>query len=225
MQEPHSIAPIKATPKPNFAYPRFFFGCGLGWHLRDYRGRKVVYHGGSSGAVVAMMPEENIGVVVLANRGCGLVYMVMHDAFDRLIGIPRTWTNQDWLVDSEEKPQQDVETRNARLEAQRARDTAPSLPLKEYVGTYECDLYGKLEIREEEGSLALQFGDNIVAKLRHWEQDTFRGNLNFPPDDEWLVRFVMADGKPARLEIERIFWHEPMPAFRRIQSPLPCWRV
>jgi Domain of unknown function (DUF3471)/Beta-lactamase len=187
--------------------------------LRDYRGRKIVYHGGSTGAVAAMMPEENIGIVVLANRGSGLVYMVMHDTFDRLLGIPRTWTNHDWLVDAEEKPQQDIEEKNARLDAQRTKDTALSLPLKEYVGTYECDLYGKLAIREEGGSLLLQFGVNIVVKLHHWEHDTFRGKPNFPPDEEWFVRFVLADGKPDRLEIERIFWAEPMPAFRRLQAP------
>jgi hypothetical protein len=220
MQAPHSVVPIKAAPKPDFAYPRFFFGGGLGWSLRDYRGRKVVYHGGSSGAVAAMMPEENVGVVVLANRGCGLVYMVMHDTFDRLLGIPRTWTNRDWLVDAEERPQEDVKAKNARLEAGRAKNTSPSLPLKEYVGTYECDLYGRLEIREERGSLLLQFGPNIVAALRHWERDTFRGKLSFPPDDEWLVRFTtLTDGKPGGLEVERIFWHEPMPPFRRVRPP------
>jgi CubicO group peptidase (beta-lactamase class C family) len=30
MLAPHSVVPIMATPQPNFAYPRFFFGCGLG---------------------------------------------------------------------------------------------------------------------------------------------------------------------------------------------------
>jgi CubicO group peptidase (beta-lactamase class C family) len=221
MQAPHSVVPIQVTPKPNFAYPRFFFGCGLGWWLRDYRGRKVVYHGGSSGAVAAMMPEERIGIVVLANRGSGLVYMVMHDVFDQLLGIPRTWTNQDWLAEGEEKPQEEIKAKNARLEAQRAKDTRPSLPLKEYVGIYECDLYGKLEIMQEGASLRLQFGPNIVSTLRHWEHDTFRGKLSFPPDDEWFLRFVMADGEADRVEIERIFWHEPMPVFRRFRPPLP----
>ncbi len=127
MQAPHSVVPIKAPLQAGFAYPRFFFGCGLGWCLRDYRGRKVVFHGGSSGAVAAMIPEENIGIVVLANRGTGLVYMVMHDTFDRLLGLPRTWTNHDWLVEGEEKPQADRNSKDAQLEAKRAKDTTPSL--------------------------------------------------------------------------------------------------
>ncbi len=221
MFAPHSVLPIKATPKPYLAYPRFFFGCGYGWQMRDYRGRKIVYHGGASGAVAAMMPAENLGIVVLANRASGLVYMVMHDVFDRLLGIPRDLTNRDWIFDAEEKPQADIKQKNASLEAKRAKDTKPSLPLGEYAGSYECDLYGKLEIREVEGSLRLQFGPNIAATLRHWEHDTFRGKLSFPPDDEWFVRFVVADGKPVRLEVERIFWHEPMPVFRRVKPAEP----
>jgi CubicO group peptidase (beta-lactamase class C family) len=221
MEAPHSVVAIKATPKPNFAYPRFFFGCGLGWWLRDYRGRKIVFHGGSSGAVAAMMPEENIGIVVLANRGSGLIYMVMHDMFDRILGIPRTWTNHDWLVDAEEKPREEVQAKNARLEAARTKSTEPSLPLTAYVGTYESELYGKLEIQDEGSALQLKFGPNISATLQHWEHDTFRAKLSFPPDDEWFLRFVVSDGKADRLEIERIFWHEPMPGFRRVRQPDP----
>jgi CubicO group peptidase (beta-lactamase class C family) len=217
MEAPHSVVPIAAPPEPNFAYPRIFFGCGLGWWLRDYRGRKVVYHGGSSGAVAALMPEEKLGIVVLANRGCGLVYMVMHDTFDRMLGIPRTWSNRDWLVDAEEKPREEAEAKNARLEAARARDTRPSLPLRAYAGAYECDLYGKLDVREEGGSLRLQFGPNMGATLRHWEHDSFRGELNFPPSEEWFVRFQLSEGRVDRLEIERVSWHEPMPAFRRVR--------
>lgn len=218
MQAPHSVLPIKTTPEPNFAYPRYFVGAGLGWQLRDYRGRKIVYHTGSSGAVVALMPEEKIGVAVLANRGNGIVYMVMHDVFDRLLGIPRTWTNRDWLADAEENPRRAAEATNKRLEAEREKETAPSLSLDAYTGTYTCDLYGPLEIRAEEGKLHLQFGPNIHAVLDHWEQDTFRGQLNFPPPGDWLVTFSLDDEQTVTsLKIKRIFWHEPMPVFNRIK--------
>jgi len=218
MQASHSLVPIDAEPRSDFAYPRIFFGAGLGWWLRDYRGRKVVYHGGSTGAVAAMMPEEKIGIVVLANRNCGLPYMVMHDTFDRLLGIPRTWTNQDWLLEAEEKPRRDTEAKNSLLEAKRVKEAAPSLPLEEYAGVYACDLYGELELTAEGGTLQLRFGPNIAARLHHWERDTFRGKLSFPHDDEWLVRFVLVEGEPQRLDVERLFWHEPMPSFRRVRE-------
>lgn len=217
MQAPHSVLPIRATPQPDFAYPRFFYGCGLGWHLRDYRGRKIVMHGGSSGAVVAMMPEERIGVVVLANRGCGIVYMVMHDLFDKMLGIPRTWTNRDWLRESEEKAAKQAAARNERLETARAKDTKPALALSEYAGVYESDLYGRLNLVEKDGTLRLQFGPNIAGVLLHWERDTFRTTLSFPPGEEWLIHFHTAGASTSHLSVERLSWHEPMPDFRRVQ--------
>lgn len=211
MLAPHSMAPIKATPKPSLVYPQFFYGGGLGWQLRDLRSRKVVMHGGSSGAVAAMMPQERIGVVVLANRSCGLEYMFMHDIFARMLGLPRAMTNRDWLIETEETPTQRAATNKSRLEAARTKDTRPSLPLSQYAGTYACDLYGKLEIAEGDGSLRLQFGPNIAGTLAHLEHDTFRAQLSFPPGEEWLIRFQGAE----RLNIERLSWPEPMPEFRR----------
>jgi CubicO group peptidase (beta-lactamase class C family) len=214
---PLSTSPIKATPQAAFAYPRFVCGCGLGWCLRDYRGRKIVFHGGASGAVAAMMPEENIAVVVLANRGCGIVYMLMHDIFDRLLGIPRTWTNRTWLVEAEETPAKDSAARNEHLEAERKKDTQASLPLSGYTGVYDCDLYGELEIVERDGSLRVQFGPNISGALRHWEKDAFRGKPSFPPNEEWIVHFEVSGNSARRLKIERLSWPEPMPEFMRSQ--------
>ena len=216
MAAPRSVLPIQTTPKPIFAYARFFVGAGLGWQLRDYRGRKIVYHTGSSGAVVALMPEEKIGVAVLANRGCGIPYMIMHDVFDRLLGIPRDVTNEDWLQDGMQTPEQATAARNAELEAKRAKDTVPSLALTKYAGTYEADLYGKLEIRLQNGALKLQFGPNMNATLKHWESDTFRGQLNFPAPGDWFLRFIIRDSDVEHVEIERIFWHESMPRFLRV---------
>lgn len=213
-----STIPVKPPQEPNSAYSKYLAGCGIGWWLRDYRGRKIIYHGGSSGAVAAMMPEEGLGVVVLANLGTGVVYMMMHDLFDRLLGIPRTWTNRYWQIEAMEKPEQDAREKNARLEAQRATDTRPKLSLDGYTATYTCDLYGKLEIRRDNESLRLQFGPNMQGTLRHWEHDTFRAKLSFPADDEWFVKFIVADGRADRVEVERIWWHEPMPAFARVGS-------
>ena len=47
-----------------------FVAYGLGWSLRDYRGKKLVGHGGVLDGMrteVLMMPEERVGVVVMAN--------------------------------------------------------------------------------------------------------------------------------------------------------------
>jgi hypothetical protein len=143
--------------------------------------------------------------------------MVMHDVFDRLLGIPRTWTNRDWLIDAEEKPAQTAAAKVERLSAARKKDLPHSLPLSQYCGDYECDLYGKLEVFLRDGSLRVRFGPNIAGDLLHWEQDTFRAKLTFPPGEEWLVRFEKSCESANRLHIQRLFWDEPMPVFQRIE--------
>src|SRR4030095_13609878 len=44
---------------------------GLGWGINDYQGRKIISHGGGLDGMVsrvALMPEENLGLVVLTKR-------------------------------------------------------------------------------------------------------------------------------------------------------------
>lgn len=137
----HSTVPIEAKPRSNLIFPSFYGG-GLGWQLRDLRGRKVIMHGGSTGAMAAMIPEEKIGVVVLANLGwgAGIEYMLMHDIFARMLGLPRSQTNHDWLVEAQETPVKEALARNARLDATRNKDARMSLALSRYAGTYVCDL-------------------------------------------------------------------------------------
>jgi len=215
MLAPHSTVPIKAAPKPNLAFPQLFYGGGLGWQLRDCRGHKIAMHSGSSGAIAAMMPEEKVGVVVLANRSCGIEYMFMHDIFARMLSLSRPMSNHGWLAEAVETPAKEAAARNMRLETARTKDTQPSLPLSKFAGSYHCDLYGKLELIERDGSLRLQFGPNIDGTLVHWEHDTFRVKLSFPPGEEWFVRFVVSNGQGDGLKVERISWPEPMPDFRR----------
>lgn len=55
------------TPQIRMGGEAFY---GLGWMLHDWNGRKVVEHGGNIdgfGAEVALMPEENLGFVLLTN--------------------------------------------------------------------------------------------------------------------------------------------------------------
>ena len=217
MQATYSVAPLVFKQDGKMPYPKFFYGAGLGWSLRDYRGRKVVMHGGSSGAVIAMMPAENLGIAVLANRDrAGIVYMMMHDLFDRFLGIPCTWTTRDWVAEAMQKPADDNEQKLKRLRDARKKNTKPSLPLKNYAGRYESNLYGSLKVTLKNDRLQFRFGPNFVAPATHWETDTF--HVRFPVGFrvEWLVTFGnVKNGRPQTIHIQRLFWHEGMPVFHR----------
>ena len=68
MWTPHNNFMVDQTQANPFG--RHFSGYGLGWGLSDYHGKMRVGHtGGYDGMITAvtMIPEENLGVVVLTN--------------------------------------------------------------------------------------------------------------------------------------------------------------
>ena len=97
MQELHGVAPLPPIPDPQLTYPKFLFGAGLGWHIRDYRRHSWCEHAGSTGTLIGLVPEEKLGVVVLTNLGGGIQTVMMHDAIDRVLGFDRTWTNREFI--------------------------------------------------------------------------------------------------------------------------------
>lgn len=191
MQAIHSAAPIKLTGESKLPYAKYLAGWGLGWEIRDYRGRKVVMHRGSSGAVLAMMPEENIGVVVLTNLNLGLQYMVMHDTFDRLLDIPKTWNNHDWIVEVLDKPQEERMARNTELIAKRS--TSREYSAERYVGTYFSELFGTLKIEQSGKTLKMNLGPNCKSELDYWSDLRFRAEFVMRYPQDWFLTFERSD--------------------------------
>src|SRR5438105_5299429 len=71
-----TILPIGDPPPPLAALRPGFSEYGLGWFLRDYRGRKAVAHtGGLAGMTsqVMLVPGERLGLVVLTNGESSLM--------------------------------------------------------------------------------------------------------------------------------------------------------
>jgi CubicO group peptidase (beta-lactamase class C family) len=104
---------------------------GLGWILNDYQGRKLVSHGGGLDGMisrVALMPEENLGVVVLTNSETSLASALSNKIFDVFLGVPK----RDWSAEFLARTQQGREAAKAeekRIETLRLPNTKPSLPL------------------------------------------------------------------------------------------------
>jgi len=72
-------------------------GYGLGWRIYDYSGHRMVFHGGAvqgyRGAM-AMLPERDLGVVILWNSGSSLPSGLMPTILDRAIGL----SGDPWLA-------------------------------------------------------------------------------------------------------------------------------
>lgn len=182
-----------------------FLNYGLGWFLQDYRGRLIIQHGGNidgMSALVAMMPEEKVGIVILTNMdGSPLPTALMHKAFDLFLQAP----SKDWsaeilkVVKGMEAQAKSVEKKE---EEGRAKDTKPSLSLDKYAGTYTNEMYGEARIVNENGKLMLKYAGAFDGTLEHWHYNTFKATMTNESFGTALVNFNLdAQGKVSDLKI------------------------
>jgi CubicO group peptidase (beta-lactamase class C family) len=199
---PAGLEPLKA----NFA------AYGLGFGLRDYRGRKLVSHtGGLPGYVsqVALVPEERLGLVVLTNQEeTGAFEAVKYRIFDEYLGAPVPPV--DWIAAFRKRAEDErrkAEETVAKAAAARDATSRPSLPLGKYAGRYRDPWYGDATVTEENGRLVLDMirTPGMVATLEHWQQDTFvaRWRQAFmsdaTPADAYVTFALKPDGSIERL--------------------------
>jgi CubicO group peptidase (beta-lactamase class C family) len=169
-----AVNPFPAKEAPT----QLFSAYGLGWFLNDYRGRKMVSHGGGLDGMIsqtAMIPSENLGLVVLTNSETGVNTIMQNKIFDVFLDAPkRDWSNER-LERAKQNKTREAEA-DAKIVAARMTDTKPSLAVKDYAGNYADQLYGNATVAEENGKLVLRFvqSPNFVADLEHWHYDTFQ---------------------------------------------------
>lgn len=188
----------------NILYPAAnFLNYGMGWFLSDFNGKKVVEHGGAIDgmrAQVAMIPDENIGVIVLTNmNGSVLPHMLMYRVFDDLMGKPkRDWSGEAFK--SYSVLLKAAKAAQAKALSERVKGTKPSLDLKKYAGKYRSEMYGDTEVKFADGKLTVQFGPNYFGELEHWHYDTFQVTWRDPVMGKGLMPFSLdTTGKVADL--------------------------
>jgi CubicO group peptidase (beta-lactamase class C family) len=197
MWSQQTVVPVgEETPEEIRALKPHFAGYGLGWFLRDYKGRKLVGHsGGVAGFVtrVLMVPEENLGVVILTNAEEDFAFeSILYHILDSYFGGP----TEDYIAafkSVEDKEHKKAEETMAKAAAARDANSKPSLPLKKYAGDYSDPWYGTVTIRQESGGLVLNFlrTDKGVADLQHWQYDTFKAHWRDRTVEDAFVTFAL----------------------------------
>ena len=207
MRTPQTIIRLEGAMKR--LYPEaHFLSYGLGWFLSDFRGRKLVEHGGAIDgmrALVAMMPEEKIGVVILTNLGGTIAPQPLaYKIFDAYLGAqPRDWSAE--MLKSMKTLEEQAKAAGAKAEAERVKGTSPSQPPEKYAGDYESEMFGGAKIANENGKLKVQFGPNYTGDLEHWHYDVFRITWRDRVQGKGFISFRLnRQGKVEAMNIENL---------------------
>lgn len=166
------ISPVESDAVSHASY-------ALGWQVQDYRGHRMLQHGGGIDgftSLMAVLPEEDLGVVVLSNRvGSAFTRAVTLTAVDRMLDLEaRNWTGR--FRKQEEQARQSSDAGSA--DTARA-DAAPSHPLSEYEGVYRHPAYGPLRVTSAGDSLVARLG-TMTVDLDHRHYDVFDGRASNP---------------------------------------------
>jgi len=157
MHEPQVVMRKKQHPGWESFFPKnsFDWAFSLGWVTCTYKGKKIIQMGGycSGGlSAIVLVPELDLGFVVIANKyAADFVNATKNMIVDRYCG---DMTSDYYKLD-------------------RIPNTTPKLSLSEYVGEYEHDLYGKINIYCKDDELMVDSA-TFKGRLTHWHYNVFR---------------------------------------------------
>jgi CubicO group peptidase (beta-lactamase class C family) len=200
MWSAQTIIPLDEGNSPLSALRAKFFAYGLGWFLRDYHGRKLIGHTGVVAGFVSrvmLVPEENLGVVVLTNSETNAIDAILYRVLDAYFGLAATDWNAAFKAANDQK-KQDAEIALKKAASGRAANSRPSLPLQNYAGMYTDAWYGPATMKLENGKLvfSLDHTPKAVGDVEHWQYDTFKVKWRDRTIEDALLTFALnTDGQ------------------------------
>lgn len=171
---------------------------GLGWVVQDYRGHLVCQHAGFIDGIrvhITMLPKDGIAFAIMANlEGTRLNVALSNQLVDYLLKLPPL---TDWNKLFREIADQEFEAKLAeRLQRSVARraNSLPTLPLRQFAGTYEHPAYGRMEIVFEKNQLDWRW-NGWKLPLSHWEVNTFKLDSDHPQIKDMFINFASSGGQ------------------------------
>ncbi|MGB3590836.1 MAG: serine hydrolase, partial [Nonlabens sp.] len=160
-----------------------YSGYGLGWFIGDYHGHYRVRHGGGYDGMIStvqMLPDEQLGVVVLTNGVKAPTNAIAYYVFDRFLDRPIVDHGSKMLRNYDNWKKSD--TRVADKKALRVENTRPSLSIQEITGVYYTPVYGNFEVKVENGQLKLYWEHSplLTSTLSHFNYDSYMINWDEP---------------------------------------------
>jgi CubicO group peptidase (beta-lactamase class C family) len=174
-----------------------FLHYGMGWIVQDYRGKRLLMHGGSIDgfrAHLTLVPDAKLGIAILNNLDGGLANVALSNSLvDLFLGAPpKDWSS--YFLELFEAGERDDRARARQLRDQRD-PKGPPRDLQAYVGVYEDAAYGICKIELDKKKLVWTW-EKLRTPLEHFQKDAFLANYG-PLVDAAFVFTARPDGTVA----------------------------
>lgn len=186
--------------------PRDFQAYGLGWFVQDRFGKLLYQHsGGADGFVTQtiLVPEENLGVVVLTNTDTNELYSIL--AY-QIVDSYLTKEYKNWSNASLAGFKNGIVAEANRIKAEQdtvAMKNKPALLLGAYAGLYRHPIYGTAEVKVDNGKLKVVFEHHdIFATLEPKGKNDFLCTFSSPILGIHPAPFGVENGKVKNMTIK-----------------------
>ena len=174
----------------------------MGWLKSEYHPYPLVWHNGAtsgSGTLVMLVPELDLGVVILSNLVTPATDALGLTFVDLYCGNPSPGEHLSKAIENWH-----AKLKGSAEKAEPPKNAHPPLPYTAYVGVYESPLVGTVRVMQHKGRLFLRMGPKGVdADLKPWNRDTFISEIEgFDDDPLGTVRFELdPEGKASAFEL------------------------
>lgn len=205
MWRPRVIQRIGDGPSPDRPDRGVFTTYAMGWEVTDYRGRRMVWHGGNEPGITAaicLLPSMNLGFALMTNAEERVFSSsVRNQILDRLMGI----SDFDWLAYYTRREASRSDPPQPKP-ASFPLTAAPSHPLVAYTGSYRDPWYGLIEIEYREGGLWIDFTKtpDMKGPLVSQGGDTFHTRFPDRNIEDAQATFDLSAEGGATLRMERL---------------------
>jgi CubicO group peptidase (beta-lactamase class C family) len=181
-----------------------FYLYGFGLFISDRNGKIVYSHlGGIDGflSTVMFVPEDKLGIVVLTNTDQNKFSQnLANEVVNAFFGLPYKGYSNKSLAQYK-KGNIISKSRIDSLRKVIDLNYSPDLPLETYTGTYENEVYGRIEIKLENRSLNIYFSNHpdLVGSLEHIRNNNFLCTYSNPIMGIVEVPFAINSGKVTEL--------------------------
>lgn len=200
-REPQSYMGIDQRPNTETN----FYLYGLGFELRDRKGKLIVSHtGGVDGFVssLVMIPAEKMGVIVLTNNDQNIFFQLLtNEIRDAFLGLP--YRGYQKGLNNFKNAQQKEKLWLDSLQGVVAKKNKWDIEPKSFVGVYTNEVYGPIEVKQESRNLVIHFPNhpNMVGKLEYLQDSKFLCTYSNPMMGIREIPFKVEQGKVTGLTL------------------------
>ncbi len=200
------------TTKPNARTNTHFAAYGLGWVLKDEKGKIVIYHtGGIRGMLskTVLVPELNLGIVVLTNSmpGGSCYTSIPETILDSYLEIEeRDWVKE--LAQRSKTTETESDSVATAVWATVKANSSFAIDFRDYTGIYKDSWFGEVEVFMQDDKLWFKSrrSPKLLGQMHFYKATTFAidwedSEMNA---DAFAIYDLNEEGKGVRIRMKGI---------------------